>query len=105
MLTDALANGGWVFLQNCHLSISWMPALEKIIESYCAASVAAEAAAKMAAVSGNKDHKSHRVHGAPHKKFRLWLSSSPHPSFPISVLQVCCHHAPTCAPRPAHARA
>ena len=68
MLNDALRSGGWVFLQNCHLSISWMPTLEKLIDGYCAA----------AAAGGT---------GAPHKSFRLWLSSSPHPLFPIAILQ------------------
>jgi dynein heavy chain, axonemal len=68
MINDALRNGGWVFLQNCHLSISWMPTLEKIIDAYCAAAGAGGA-------------------GAPHPSFRLWLSSSPHPKFPIAILQ------------------
>merc|ERR1711871_105750 len=54
---------GWVYLANRHLSISWMPALEKIIDNFCNDIV-------------------------PHEDFRLWLSSSPHPKFPISVLQL-----------------
>lgn len=32
MLEDGMEDGNWVFLQNCHLSISWMPTLDKIIE-------------------------------------------------------------------------
>lgn len=53
--------GNWVFLANCHLSLSWMPQLEKIVEQLQTDTV--------------------------HKEFRLWLSSSPHPDFPISILQ------------------
>lgn len=53
--------GHWVFLANCHLSLSWMPQLEKIVEQLQTDSV--------------------------HRDFRLWLSSSPHPDFPISILQ------------------
>uniref|UniRef100_A0A7S3G9X5 Dynein heavy chain n=1 Tax=Palpitomonas bilix TaxID=652834 RepID=A0A7S3G9X5_9EUKA len=61
MIEDGIKYGHWVFLANCHLSISWMPQLEKIIEK----------------IPLDK----------PNEKFRLWLSSSPHPKFPISVLQ------------------
>ncbi|EGF78014.1 hypothetical protein BATDEDRAFT_91203 [Batrachochytrium dendrobatidis JAM81] len=61
MIQDALRDGGWVFLANCHFSISWIATLDKIIESI---------------PSEN-----------PHPDFRLWLSSSPHPDFPISILQ------------------
>jgi dynein heavy chain len=32
MIEEGLAEGKWVFLANCHLMLSWMPALEKIIE-------------------------------------------------------------------------
>jgi dynein heavy chain len=83
MINDALKNGGWVFLQNCHLSISWMPGLEKIIDAYCSAA-AQQAAAAAAAPRGAHVAP---VPGAPHPSFRLWLSSSPHPKFPIAILQ------------------
>ena len=63
MLNDGVKHGGWVYLANCHLSISWMPALEKLIDNFCNDVV-------------------------PHKDFRLWLSSSPHKDFPIAVLQL-----------------
>ena len=53
--------GHWVFLANCHLSLSWMPNLDKLVEQL-------------------------QVED-PHPSFRLWLSSSPHPDFPISILQ------------------
>jgi dynein heavy chain len=58
-LERGLTLGKWVFFANCHLSISWMPDLEKLVQKFCA--------------------------GKPHDNFRLWLSSDPHPSFPISV--------------------
>ncbi|XP_034934334.1 dynein heavy chain 2, axonemal [Chelonus insularis] len=62
MIEVGSKEGCWVFLANCHLSLSWMPTLDKIIE----------------ALSNNKNL---------HPDFRLWLSSSPTPQFPISILQ------------------
>ena len=32
MMKSAMDRGQWVFFQNCHLSPSWMPALERLIE-------------------------------------------------------------------------
>lgn len=61
MIKEGINDGNWVFLANCHLSLSWMPALDKIIEQ----------------LQTQKTH----------PDFRLWLSSSPHPQFPISILQ------------------
>jgi dynein heavy chain len=64
LLKDGVENGKWVFLANCHLSISWLPDLQKFVERL--------------SVPGNE----------PHPNFRLWLSSDPHPKFPIALLQV-----------------
>ncbi|CAI5672498.1 unnamed protein product [Oreochromis niloticus] len=61
MIEEGIKNGHWVFLANCHLSLSWMPELDKLIKQ----------------LQLQK----------PHPDFRLWLSSSPHPDFPITILQ------------------
>nr|XP_046242172.1 dynein axonemal heavy chain 2 isoform X2 [Scatophagus argus] len=61
MIKEGVKNGHWVFLANCHLSLSWMPELDKLVEQ----------------LQVQK----------PHPNFRLWLSSSPHPEFPITILQ------------------
>ena len=61
LLAAGMKEGHWVLLANCHLMISWMNALEKVVE-------------------GLPESK-------PHREFRLWLSSYPHPKFPISILQ------------------
>lgn len=55
--------GHWVFLQNCHLATSWMGSLEQIVRNM---------------TLGNLK---------THHEFRLFLSSMPTKSFPISVLQ------------------
>ncbi|XP_064181287.1 dynein axonemal heavy chain 2 [Anguilla rostrata] len=61
MIKEGVKSGHWVFLANCHLSLSWMPQLDKLVEQLQVEE--------------------------PHPDFRLWLSSSPHPEFPIAILQ------------------
>ena len=55
--------GDWVCLQNCHLSVSWLPKLEQILEA-----------------AGNKP-------ADTHADFRLWLTSMPSEAFPVPILQ------------------
>ncbi|XP_025155769.1 dynein heavy chain 2, axonemal [Harpegnathos saltator] len=62
MIEIGAKEGSWIFLANCHLSLSWMPELDKIVETLGSSQTL-------------------------HPKFRLWLSSSPTPQFPISILQ------------------
>ncbi|XP_023289677.1 dynein heavy chain 6, axonemal [Orussus abietinus] len=57
------ADGGWVFLQNCHLATSWMLSMEEMVMD----------------ISERPD--------LVHFDFRLFLSSMPSASFPVSVLQ------------------
>jgi dynein heavy chain len=63
LINKAKTVGHWVYLQNCHLAVSWLPRLEMIVRDL---------------VFGN-------VH--PHRDFRLFLSSKPLQTFPVSVLQ------------------
>ncbi|KAM3182197.1 hypothetical protein ACTXT7_012865 [Hymenolepis weldensis] len=63
LIEKAAENGDWVFLQNCHLAASWMVRLEEIIRERSEAK------------------------SITHKDFRLFLSSMPAKSFPITVLQ------------------
>ncbi|XP_025195967.1 dynein heavy chain 2, axonemal [Melanaphis sacchari] len=61
LIEQGQQSGKWIFLANCHLSLSWMPQLDKIVDVM-------------------QDGKSH-------PEFRLWLSSNPNPDFPIALLQ------------------
>jgi len=61
MIQEGVVNGLWICLQNCHLSASWMPSLEKIQEKQ----------------DGNQMH----------PDYRLWLTSMPSADFPVPVLQ------------------
>jgi dynein heavy chain len=63
LFDEGCSSGKWVFLSNCHLMLSWMPTLEKRIESI-------------------RDGSTH-INPA----FRLWLSTNPDPRFPIIILQ------------------
>ena len=61
-IKEALINGSWVLLANCHLMLSWMSDLEKMVETY----------------SERK---------GIHQDYRLWLSCSPSRNFPMTLLQ------------------
>lgn len=60
-LAEGAEAGNWIFLANCHLSISMLPDLESKIDELF----------------------KHEVH----PNFRLILSANPHPNFSISLLQ------------------
>ncbi|KAK2919405.1 hypothetical protein Q8A73_003776 [Channa argus] len=63
IIHTALKNGNWVFLQNCHLAVSWMLAMEELIKTFAEPDTAI------------------------HESFRLFLSSMPTKVFPVTVLQ------------------
>jgi dynein heavy chain len=79
MIVDACKTGDWVLLQNCHLAKSWMPTLEKIVDTLgeVARGAGVEAGAE-AAVPGLT---------SIHADFRLYLTSMPASYFPVPVLQ------------------
>ncbi|KAI4494191.1 hypothetical protein M0802_009060 [Mischocyttarus mexicanus] len=64
LIKNGTTEGRWVFLQNCHLAVSWLISLEKIV----------------ADISETPDNELH-------KDFRLFLSSMPSNAFPVSILQ------------------
>nr|PNR26425.1 hypothetical protein PHYPA_031000 [Physcomitrium patens] len=61
LLMYGMERGMWVCLQNCHLSQSWMPTLDVIVDNIDIEKV--------------------------HKDFRLWLTSMPSLDFPVAILQ------------------
>jgi dynein heavy chain len=60
-IQGALNRGEWVYLQNCHLSLSWLPELEAIVSKF------------------NPE--------TAHPDFRLFLSSMPTIGFPVAILR------------------
>lgn len=61
LIDEGQKSGNWICLQNCHLSASWMPELEKIQEKQDENTISPE--------------------------YRLWLTSTPSNDFPVPVLQ------------------
>ncbi|KAL0236923.1 hypothetical protein PCE1_000320 [Barthelona sp. PCE] len=62
-IQEGMKRGNWVLLVNCHLSVKWLPVLDKLLYHM---------------VQNPNDI---------HPDFRLWLTSNPHPKFPIAILQ------------------
>jgi len=62
-IMEGTRSGTWVCLQNCHLSVSWMPTLEKLCEEMTPDNFEVQ------------------------ESFRLWLTSEPSKAFPPYVLQ------------------
>jgi dynein heavy chain len=60
-IKEGMEKGMWILLQNCHLAPSWMPNLDRIIDSFTPDKV--------------------------HRDFRLWLTSMPSIKFPVTILQ------------------
>jgi dynein heavy chain len=60
MITNAMASGGWVLLQNIHLSLPFCTEVMDVV-----------------------------VESEPiHESFRLWMTTEVHSQFPIGLLQV-----------------
>lgn len=68
MIFDAMSDGGWVLLQNIHLSLPFCTeAMDALIES-----------------------------SQIHDSFRLWMTTEVHPQFPIGLLQVIVYKTAYC---------
>nr|XP_056709345.1 dynein axonemal heavy chain 14 [Euleptes europaea] len=63
LIYKAQINGQWAFLQNCHLAASFMPRLCSIVDLFT------------------------KTKTNVNPQFRLWLSSTPDPSFPDPILR------------------
>ena len=60
LMNAFMANGGWVLLQNCHLSLNYVvEVMDQLLETE-----------------------------TMHQDFRLWVTTEVHPKFPITFLQV-----------------
>ena len=60
ILSQGTQNGGWLLLQNCHLSLDYInEMMDSIVET-----------------------------DTIHNEFRIWVTTEVHPKFPISFLQV-----------------
>jgi dynein heavy chain, axonemal len=95
LIEEGARAGHWVFLANCHLMASWLPALAKIVDGLEGAPGASGAGAGAGAAAGGGGGGGGGAPAsaggslkAPHPRFRLWLSSAPSEAFPISILQV-----------------
>jgi len=62
LMANAIENGVWVQLQNCHLGLDFMDEFLEIISNY---------------------------ETEFHDNMRVWITTEEHPEFPITLLQSC----------------
>eukprot|EP00471_Norrisiella_sphaerica_P006901 CAMPEP_0184484204 /NCGR_PEP_ID=MMETSP0113_2-20130426/5915_1 /TAXON_ID=91329 /ORGANISM="Norrisiella sphaerica, Strain BC52" /LENGTH=4710 /DNA_ID=CAMNT_0026865073 /DNA_START=240 /DNA_END=14372 /DNA_ORIENTATION=+ len=97
-IDNAMMEGGWALLNNCHLGLGYMNTLTDYIEQKKeedAATRAAENSKKSqpAPEEGKEEKKKKKKKGKEplpfkcHENFRLWITCEAHPKFPISLLQ------------------
>ncbi|KAJ8735708.1 hypothetical protein PYW07_007328 [Mythimna separata] len=72
LISRALKEGLWVLLQNCHLGLEYMV---EVMEQF-----------------GELERDPEHIH----PMFRLWITTEPHPTFPITLLQMSIKY--TCEP-------
>ncbi|CAG9764101.1 unnamed protein product [Ceutorhynchus assimilis] len=65
MMSQAMQEGFWALLQNCHLSLDYMTEVLAVFLEL------------------------EKGIGFVHADFRLWITTEVHPKFPISLLQIC----------------
>merc|ERR1712224_41102 len=94
-IDEAMVNGGWALLNNCHLGLGYMNSLTDYIEQKKeedAATRAAEITNKASegieeekkSAKKNKKKKDVKKPFKCHENFRLWITCEAHPKFPIS---------------------
>lgn len=62
-IDEAIKSGHWIILQNCHLAAEWMHTLERICDNLTT--------------------------DTTHTNFRLWITSNPTSTIPLSLLHRC----------------
>ncbi|GBG28853.1 Dynein heavy chain 5, axonemal [Hondaea fermentalgiana] len=91
-LSAAIALGEWVLLQNGHLDIGFMDALQAILEKVKHA-VSSDSQAPSGPSVGDNGYVSHAESGAAEErlavnpKFRLFVTTESRPDFPVGLLQ------------------
>ena len=74
-LATAAVEGHWVLLQNAHLGLSYLTELEKWLASHISN-------------NSNQQQQGDNRAGKLHPVFHLWITTEPHPSFPIGLLHM-----------------
>lgn len=87
LLAECARSGKWVVLQNCHLFPSWMPSLERLVDTLATEAAHAEAARAREGAHADDELSASARTPTISPDFRLWLTSQASDRFPKSVLQ------------------